>query len=100
MVQVVTDEYLATTLRQAANRLEKQRLEIEAFKGYTNPLSDNITIYDFIPLIRKAKTNEQLKLIVDLINNIHSTDSSLILEEDWLLLSRIVQSNKYKENED
>jgi len=98
MPQVVTDEYLATALRQAANKLDKQRLEIDALKGYTNPLNDNITIYDFIPLIRKSKTNEQLKLIVDLVDDIHNTDNSLIVEEDWLLLSRLVQSNKHKED--
>jgi len=98
MSQVVTDEYLATALRQAANKLDKQRLEIEALKGNTNPLKEDITIYDFIPLIRKSKTNEQLKLIVDLIDNLHRTDNSLIVEEDWLLLTRLVQGNKHKED--
>lgn len=94
MGQVVTDEYLATALRQAANKLDKQRTEIESLKGQTRPLVDKLSVHDFIPLLRKSGSNQQIKIIVDAIDQIHLTDDSLIVDQDWDLLSRVISECK------
>jgi hypothetical protein len=94
MKQVITDEYLATALRQAANKLEKQSQEIDRLTATTLPLDDKLCVYDFIPLIKKANSNIQIKAILDMIDDINIDDSSLMAETDWTLLSQVVVSCK------
>lgn len=94
MGQVVTDKYLATALRQAAKRLDQQRIEIENLRGQTLPLADKLSVHDFIPLLRKADSNEQIKIVVDAIDGIHRTDPTLIVDDDWVLLTRVISECK------
>jgi hypothetical protein len=72
MTQVVTDKNPATV----------------------KPVNDDLSIVDYVSLIRKAKSDVQIKAIKTMIDEIHLDDESFMQDSDWELLNQTIISCK------
>ena len=94
----MTDKELSTALRAAAKLIDEQRKQIASLTATTMPIDDSLTVFDFVPLIRKSKSNTQIKLIVDLIDALYATDCAIMEDNDWTLLVAVISKCKRSKN--
>lgn len=89
-----TDRQLAKALRQAALRIDALRGEVESMRTDTMPVADRLTVHDFVPLLRKASTNNQLRTVTEAIDALYFEDPSIMAADDWRYLSSVLAKCK------
>lgn len=95
-----TDRQLSKSLRQAALRFEAQTREIESLTATTKPLPDKLSVFDFISVLRKAKNNNQIQIIFNMVSELYNDDPDIMVDSDWTLISRVASNCKVENNND